>query len=740
MAETSANNYFFLNREGLWPDFRRAGLEQRDDGALQLFSLPRASATLPDEVRTAQAPDAPAGLAIDRGGTLYYSDPETGRIRRILGCDGSVGAAPCLGGAGATSTSLHAPRGLWIPQRRQSLFVADSGHHRVVIFDLDTLQLTAVWGVAGPSPAPGQFDTPWALAGDSAGNVYVVDYGNRRVQQFNLIGEVVPAFWENLSASGLLAQPSGIAVREANGAPWIFVLDSEGSRIVVAGPDGQPVLDSTGQPLVIRDDRLAGAMGMAAGRDSLYVGDNASRRILRFEIADGLSFARAAAGYEAPVAALLLDRHGALWAHPGGSLAPNRLDQHGSSAAHGVLYRDPSSPIDAGRPVVWRRLQALASGLGSGAHLDLYAFAGNDPSTPPAVDPLAADPFADPKWQPVAQSANFDVTDLYIGGPPARYLWVGALFSGDGAASPVVRQLRVEFDYPGYEQYLPAVYRNAAGCGEFVTRFLSLCESFFSGLECEIDSLSRLFDPQAAPERFLPFLAGCMGLELDRNWDVAEQRHIIGQIFRLSGQSGTVAGLRESLRLFAGIDAVIEEPLLQAAWWRLPDTGGCCGTCAAHATESGAEPPNGDTSVLGWTTMLAPAQPHGAVVGSSAVLDQSHLITDEQFGAPLFSDLAYRFSVGVYRSDVMRPEALSRIEAVVERERPAHTAYRICVIDASFRIGLQSRLGIDTVVGGPPRSLELGTGQFLGKDATLAGPAPSLLGADSSLGVTTRLV
>jgi hypothetical protein len=137
--------------------------------------------------------------------------------------------------------------------------------------------------------------------------------------------------------------------------------------------------------------------------------------------------------------------------------------------------------------------------------------------------------------------------------------------------------------------------------------------------------------------------------------------------------------------------------------------------------------------------MLAAAQPQGAVVGTSAVLDQSQLITDGEYGAPLFSDVAYQFSVEVYRSQVMSANALARIQAVVEQEKPAHTAYHLCIIDPRFRVGFQSRLGIDTVVGGEPRSLSLGTAQALGQDTVLAGMAPSLLGTDSTLGVSTRL-
>ena len=752
MAETSKNNYFFLNRDGHWPGFKWSGLELRDDGTLQLSSLPLFSGTLPDAVKSAPIPVGPAGLAIDAGGTLYFSDPDGNRVRRILGCDGTTSVAPCMGGnadekSTGQPTEFLAPRGLLIPRTRPSLFVVDSGNHRIQIFDIDTFQLVEIWGQANagsapqPGSQPGQFNTPWTLAGDSAGNVYVVDYGNQRIQKFNVIGEVIPAFCNNVQASGLLQQPADIAVREEKGVVWVFVVDTSSSTILVFDANGQPVPDAQGNARRINDKHLTRPMGMAAAGDALYVGDNGSERVLRFQIEDSIEYVGAAIGYQGPVAALRLDRKGGLWVHPGGALLPNRLDARKGYGTLGSLWLRRKAPLRVSdRPVVWHRLNALAKALPPNAHLDLYAFASSDLTKPPKVDPNAVNPFADPRWQSIAYTANLDVTDLYIGGAEAKYLWIGALFSGDGTASPAVRQLRVEFDYPNYEQYLPAVYRNNANCGEFLARLLSLFESFFSGVEYEIDSLAALFDPKATPKGFLAWLAGCMGLEVDDNWDEEKQRKIIARIFELSGRRGTAAGLRESLRLFAGVDATIEEPLLRAAWWSLPSAAdSCCQACASSACATGTNWQGAENSLLGATTMLAPAQPQGAVVGTSAVLDQSHLITNEDFGAPLFTDVAYQFCVEVYRSQVMCPEALARIRTIVEQEKPAHTAYHLCIIDPRFRVGFQSRLGIDTVVGGSPRSLALGTDQVLGGDAVLAGPAPSLLGAESRLGVTTRL-
>jgi len=762
MTEISKDNFFYLNREGRWPGFKMTGLELRQDGVLHLSSLPSFAGTLPDAVKSAPVPDGPAGLAMGAGGTVFFSDPGGNGVQLILGCDGSVCGVPCMGGVGGGATGLNAPRGLLIPPHRQALFVADSGNNRIAIFDLETFELIEIWGqpnasATGAGSQPGQLDTPWSLAADSAGNVYVVDYGNRRVQKFNAIGQVIPSFCENVQASGSLTEPAGIAVREQDGAVWVLVIDAAAADVPIFDANGKPVPDAQGNARSIKDAHLTQPMGIAAACDAVYIGDNAAERVLRFQIGESIDYAGAAIGYQGPVAALLLDRAGDLWVHTGGSLIPNKLAARGGFATLGVLWLDPKNPLTVpGRSVEWHRLKALArmksllEALPANAHLDLYAFVSNDPSAAPPVDPNAPNPFSDPKWQSIHYVANLDVTDLFIGAPagsdPAvpesrktKYLWVGALFSGDGTASPELRQLRVEFDYPSYAQYLPAIYRNNADCGQFLDRLLSLFESFFSGVEGEIDRLPALFDPAAAPRRFLAWLAGCLGLDLDGNWSEQKQREIIARIFELSGKRGTAEGLRESLRLFVGVDAVIEEPLLNAAWWALPSSDSCCQACAEASAAAGTAWQGGQNSLLGWTTMLAPAQPQGAVVGTSAVLDQSQLITDEQFGSPLFTDVAYQFSVQVYRSQVMEAGSTAGIRAILDQEKPAHTFYQLCIVDPLFRVGFQSRVGIDTVIAGPPRSLSLETGQALGENTVLAGPPPSLLGSDSRLGMTLRL-
>lgn len=740
MNENHKPQYLYLNRDGRWTGFGMQGLTL-SDGALELTPLPQLQGIIPQSIQSAGAPAGASGVAVASDGTVYFSDLVNRRISRIRGCDGTVCPLPCLGQNGKAGR-LNTPRGLVVMRNRPALFAVDSGNHRVQVFDPDTGQLLSVLGQAGPNApanpgsAPGRLNTPWGLAGDSACSLYVLDYGNARVQKWNRVGDPVPSFWDNVNASKLLTQPLDVCAADVDGSIWVFILESSTPQVFVFDSDGNRVNGPDGSALSIGKGKLQAPLGMAASANALLVGDNAARRIFEFSLAD-CGFVGEARGYEGPVAALCLDSSGSLWVDAGTSDPPLQLSKTAAFAAKGFLW--VKSPIRLDHPQVeWQRLQAEIQALSPNAHLDFLVFTSNFITDAPKIFSGTDNPLSDPKWRQAPHPPGTDLDDIYIGGCPATYLWVAAQFSGDGSASPVLTQVRVQFDRDSYLNYLPAIYRNQAACGDFLLRFLSLFESMYQDVEGEIRGLPALFDAKATPAEFLAWLADWLGLELDESWSERKQRKILSEIFRLYALRGTAAGLRRSLKLFAGIDAVIEEPILNAAWWSLPSTAtACCDSCAGAA---GATPTWQDTqnSILGFTSMLAPAQPQGAVVGTSAVLDQSHLTTVDEFGIPLFSDVAYQFSVQVYRGQIMCADVLPRVRALLDQEKPAHTTYRICVVEPEMRAGYQCRVGIDTVVGGPSRSLSLGSEQVLGEDTILAGPLPSRL-EQSRLGLSTRV-
>jgi len=130
--------------------------------------------------------------------------------------------------------------------------------------------------------------------------------------------------------------------------------------------------------------------------------------------------------------------------------------------------------------------------------------------------------------------------------------------------------------------------------------------------------------------------------------------------------------------------------------------------------------------------MLAAAEPQGAVAGTTAVLEGAFLAPQADYAAPLFREVADRFTVRVYRGATYSDASLAAVRAVLDRERPAHTAYHLCVVEPCMRVGYQARVGVDAVLGGESSPGRLGdTGGLV-----LAGDPAGRLGRTTEVGRT----
>jgi hypothetical protein len=83
--------------------------------------------------------------------------------------------------------------------------------------------------------------------------------------------------------------------------------------------------------------------------------------------------------------------------------------------------------------------------------------------------------------------------------------------------------------------------------------------------------------------------------------------------------------------------------------------------------------------------------------------------------------------------------AIERVRAIVEREKPAHVAYHLCIARAEFRVGIQSRLGVDAIVSGRATPTRLSDADAAGGALVLGGAPRGRLGPDNRIGVSTRL-
>jgi DNA-binding beta-propeller fold protein YncE len=83
---------------------------------------------------------------------------------------------------------------------------------------------------------PGQFIYPVGICNDSAGNIYVSEYGeNDRVQKFDSDGRWLQAWGDFGDAPGFFRRPSGM---DCSDAPQIYVADAVNHRLQVFDTSG----------------------------------------------------------------------------------------------------------------------------------------------------------------------------------------------------------------------------------------------------------------------------------------------------------------------------------------------------------------------------------------------------------------------------------------------------------------------------------------------------------------------
>ncbi len=210
------------------------------------------------------------------GGPAASLDPYAGKRTETE-------AIATWGSNGSGDGQLNAPRNLAVGPDG-SIYVADSGNHRVQVFDAAGNYLLQ-WGSEGAGP--GQFSEPWGIAVGPDGRVYVADTWNHRVQIFGPTGEYLDTFGEFANVQtgdpqtepGKFWGPRDIAI-DAGGN--LYVTDTGNKRVEKFTADGI-FLQTWGGGGII-PGTFEEPVGIAIdSQGNIYVADTWNRRVQKFD-------------------------------------------------------------------------------------------------------------------------------------------------------------------------------------------------------------------------------------------------------------------------------------------------------------------------------------------------------------------------------------------------------------------------------------------------------------------------
>jgi phage tail-like protein len=715
-----------------------------------------------------------ADLEKDTGTTREWLDEYPIHLPAVELCSPAVEYIPCLGGKGQGGRQFDAPHGLAVSPAG-FLYVADTNNHRVQVFRLAGWKLQAIWGRAGgrPGNALGQFNYPWDVVSDQKGNIYIADRDNGRVQKWGcrtmsfseITGNVLAAHsfqpkfgahagerfvyiparqrlehWP-LLPDGDIPNPSDVewiaerlpsldAARtealhasqlfgpggSAQGAliEWDFsyppeldgpvpelpfsspthlAVDADGS-LYVADEDATDIkiVDSHGrvQGRISFAHELAGKLGPSPiqidAQGSLLVALQGSLFRVNVGEASTPAYERYAV-WHAPCTGLAVDATGRIYSLSGSPEKVAEVVEPKGFERHGLYF---SLPLDSNLyHCPWHMLELdFGDDIPAGTSLSLATFSAEEPLS--AEEIVALD---ESDWQASVPNTQ----SFLILSPPGRYLWLRLLMRGDGESTPLLRGLLAHFPRQTYLQYLPAVYSFDPVSKDFLERFLSIFQTLFDGIEKRIDGMYALFDPGGVPDEFLSWLASWIDMTFEPNWSQSVRRSLLRHVVELYRLRGTPAGLQMILKLAFDVDVHIQENFQLRRWLFFTSQGGL-----------------GSRSRLWGEQIMDRLQLEGnARIGDFALVGTGDPDRDP------FHFYAHRFTIFLPFTQRWSDADVQRIRMLIEREKPGHTQFELRHVHPRFRVGVQSTLGLDTVVGAYPQ-LVLNFCSTLGYDALLS--------------------
>lgn len=193
--------------------------------------------------------------------------------------------------------SMVRPNGIAVDSQHDRVYVVDTGdkeapEQNVKVFNRAGKRIGAIGGAAGGEF--GQFSYPTYVTLDTAGNVYIADTLNARIQKFDAAGNFVTSFGKAGSNWGEFDKPKGVALDTFGN---IYVVDTSWSNVQIFNPRGEILLFFGGRGPV--PGMMKNPLSIAIDKNNrIYVGDYLNHRIGVYQLVN----TKAEDSYITPVA------------------------------------------------------------------------------------------------------------------------------------------------------------------------------------------------------------------------------------------------------------------------------------------------------------------------------------------------------------------------------------------------------------------------------------------------------
>jgi phage tail-like protein len=284
---------------------------------------------------------------------------------------------------------------------------------------------------------------------------------------------------------------------------------------------------------------------------------------------------------------------------------------------------------------------------------------------------------------------------MMIQSPPGRFLSVAIQLQGTGYATPVVTSLRITYPRASYLDFLPEIYSSDQEMRTFLERFLGIFQSEWDELERSISEYEANFDPDAVPGGVaMRELARWMALPLEDTWTDEQNRRLLQTFPTIQSGRGTPASLRAWIGVYlANIAGLTPPEVMRSGFPSIQE-----GFVERRHLWLNEE----NTGGLGQSKPLwSPEVIRRLQLGGFSQAGEVALVSTGDPDRDVFDYYAHRFRVYVPAAWIRTADQEAMLRRAIETEKPAHTAYELELVQPRFRIGTQSTIGLDTIIGTP---------------------------------------